>query len=131
MKQELSVLMLEDVATDAESVELELNKSGLDCHFQWSKVGNEFFARLRENPPDVILSDNDAVSFDSLTMLDLVHDRLPRVPFIFLANSMSCEATERALRHGAAGCILKQQLSNLAPTIRRALIANGAYSRAE
>ena len=57
MEQGLRLLVLEDVAAEAELAIHQLKRAGLNCI--WTRVDTEdgFRNALREMPPDLILSD--------------------------------------------------------------------------
>lgn len=123
MKESIDILMLEDAAQDAELIMRALERGGLKHSFRWTEADDEFFVELRKSPPDVVLSDHGAASFDSFTMLDLVRDRLPGVPFIFVTGSLTENMRRRAMQRGAAACISKDHLTELVPIIRRSVEA--------
>ena len=67
----LRVLILEDRPADAELIELELRRAGLEL--EWTRVDSErdFLASLSEDL-DVILSDYSMPQFDALRALSLL-----------------------------------------------------------
>lgn len=113
--------MIEDVARDAELVDHELNRGGLACRFKHVDASEAFFRELKQHPPDVILSDHGLPSIDGFTMLRLVRDRFPDLPFIFVTGSIGEEMVIKAFENGATDCVLKHQLGGLVPAVRRAL----------
>ncbi|MEW6305524.1 MAG: response regulator [Verrucomicrobiota bacterium] len=121
MPHELNILMLEDVANDAELVERELRKSDMSFRFNCVDEGNAFLDALTKAPPDVVLSDHGLPSFDGFAALASVRSRFPSVPFIFVTGALGEEGTIRAFENGATDCVLKHRLSDLVPTVKRAL----------
>src|SRR5207247_1229846 len=73
------------------------------------------------HPPDLILSDPGLHQFDAFSALALARQKAPDVPFILFTGSLNQEAASRALKSGAADCILKNHLNELAPAVLRAL----------
>ena len=120
MKPELHILILEDVATDAELMMHELRRE--DILFSAKRVWTEadFLAELR-TAPDVILADYSLPSWDGLSALEAARRELPDVPFIFVSGSLGEETAVDALHHGARDYVLKQRLPRLGPAVRHAL----------
>jgi CheY-like chemotaxis protein len=121
MNKELNILMLEDSAGDAALINHELRKCGFPYHFKQVEANDEFLAELRQRPPDLVLSDHGIPSFDGFTVLALVRDRFPDVPFIFVSGSNDERVISKALDNGASDWIPKHRLSDLVPAVKRAL----------
>ena len=60
-------------------------------------------------------------SFDGMSALQLAQKLLPEIPFIFVSGTLGEEAAIEALTSGATDYVLKNNLSRLAPAVRRAL----------
>ena len=121
MAQPMRILILEDVASDAEVMAYELRQARLD--FTWKRVEDEagFLKELEKFEPDLILSDYSLPSFDGLEALALAQKKRPEAPFIFISGAMGEEVAVDALRRGATDYVLKGRLSRLAPAVERAL----------
>ena len=121
MDRQLRLLILEDVAAEAELTVRALTADGLDC--AWHRVENEteFRARLGELRPDLILSDFSLPGFDGMSALAIAMAEAPGTPFIFVSGTIGEERAIEALRHGAVDYVLKDNLARLAPAVRRAL----------
>src|SRR5258708_12417329 len=80
MTERLRILLVEDVADDAELALLELGRAGL--HADQRVVDNEksFVDALREFKPDVILSDFSIPGFDGMAALARARDISPATP---------------------------------------------------
>src|SRR5512146_1353874 len=113
MEQDLRLLILEDVAAEAELAVRALETAGLDC--SWRRVASEteFRAGLRELRPDVILSDFSLPGFDGMLALAIVAAEAPETPFIFVSGTIGEERAIDALRHGAGDYVLKTNLVRL------------------
>jgi PAS domain S-box-containing protein len=118
---ELSILILEDVATDAELMELELTEAGLNFASQrvWTKAA--FVEALEARTPDIMLSDYSLPSFDGLSALEIARSMCPEIPFIFVSGALGEERAIELLKQGATDYVLKHRLSRLAPAVSRAL----------
>src|SRR5581483_1830205 len=129
MEQGFRLLILEDVAAEAELAVRQLERSGLKC--TWTRVESEgaFRAALHEVRPDVILSDFSLPGYDGSDALDLVRREAPETPFIFVSGTIGEERAIEALKRGAVDYVLKTNLARLAPAVTRAL-AEAASRRA-
>ncbi|MGH7057430.1 MAG: GAF domain-containing protein, partial [Acetobacteraceae bacterium] len=123
MEQELRLLVLEDSAAQAELAVRALEKAGLDCAWRRVESEMEFRAGLRELRPDVVLSDFSLPGFDGMSALVIAGAEAPDTPFIFVSGTIGEERAIEALKHGAVDYVLKDNLSRLAPAVRRALDA--------
>jgi PAS domain S-box-containing protein len=121
MKSELNILMLEDDVNDAELVQSELRRGGLQFRADCVQTRTAFEHALKHNPPDVILSDHGLPSFGGFEAMVLAKKRYPDVPFIFVTGREGEEHQSRAFECGATDYILKTELSRLAPAVNRAV----------
>jgi len=118
---ELHVLMLEDVATDADLIQRELDREGFDFEARRVTTRDAFVQALSAFGPDIILVDYSLPSFDGMAALELVQDRRPHVPVVFVSGAIGEERAIETLKQGATDYVLKDQLSRLGPAVRRAL----------
>ncbi len=121
MTERLRILLVEDVADDAELALLELGRAGL--HADRRIVDNEksFVGALREFAPDVILSDFSMPGFDGMAALKLARDICPDTPFIFVSGTIGEESAVSALKSGAIDYVMKTNLVRLPAAVERAL----------
>src|SRR5688572_8456369 len=119
--QPVSLVLVEDVPTEAEIAVRHLEAAGFSC--TWRRVDSEPVLRrtLTEFKPDLILSDFTLPGFDGLTALELARELAPETPFIFLSGTLGEERAIEALQRGACDYVLKTNLARLAPAVRRAL----------
>jgi PAS domain S-box-containing protein len=121
MNKELRILILEDVPTDTELVEYELRKAEISFSSKRVETREDFIKALEEYAPDLILSDHTLPSFDGMEALKIAKEKSPDVPFIFVTGSLGEEGAIETLKSGATDYVLKDNLSRLAPSVRRAL----------
>ena len=121
MLRQLKILLLEDVATDAELASCELQRAGIDCTTRRVETEDAFVRMLDEFRPDLILSDFTLPAFDGLTALDISRQKRPDTPFIFVSGTIGEERAIESLRRGAVDYVLKTNLRRLAPAVQRAL----------
>src|SRR5690349_4288638 len=121
MEQGLRLLILEDVAAEAELAVHQLKRAGLNCI--WTRVETEdaFREALHELRPDLILSDFSIPGYDGSAALELTRREAPETPFIFVSGTIGEERAIEALKSGAVDYVLKSNLERLAPAVRRAL----------
>ncbi|HXG61033.1 MAG TPA: PAS domain S-box protein [Planctomycetota bacterium] len=118
----LRILSLEDDLEDALLVERALRASGIRFVFRRVEGREEFLRALaEEEPPDLILSDHSVPSLTGLEALTLARERRPGIPFIFVSGHVGEQRAVEALRAGATDYILKDNLTALGASVRRAV----------
>jgi diguanylate cyclase (GGDEF)-like protein len=117
----LRVLLVEDMAHEAELVIHQLQRDGLQ--FDWRRVETEEALRstLADFSPDIILSDFNLPQFDGISALRVAREVAPAAPFIFVSGTIGEERAIDALRGGASDYVMKTNLLRLAPAVKRAL----------
>lgn len=121
MKEELKILILEDVAFDAELIEYELRREGIKFLSKRVETRENFISELEEMKPDLILADHSLPKFDGLSALKIANKECPYIPFLFVSGKIGEEFAVNALKEGATDYIFKNNLSKLVPAIQRAL----------
>ncbi len=121
MKHKIRILLVEDVAADAELISHVLRQAGLLFYCQRVDTRADFLHELAHRPPDVILSDHGLPTFDGFSALAVAKERTPDVPFIFVTGALGEEVAITSFQKGATDYVLKNQLMHLAPAIQRAL----------
>lgn len=133
MKDEYRVLVLEDNPADAELIERELRKTGLNFSSKRVETRKDFVKEL-ENPPDLLLVDYSLPEFDGVFAFSIARDKAPDTPFVFVSGAMSEELATEMLKMGASDWISKNQLFRLGPVVSRVIKAaeeRVRYSRME
>jgi len=121
VKTPLRLLHLEDNATDGDLIATTLTEAGLDCVAQRVDTRSAFETALRTGAIDLILADYSIPGFDGMSALELAHQHMPDVPFLFVSATIGEELAIDAMHHGATDYVLKQRLSRLVPSVQRAL----------
>jgi signal transduction histidine kinase/CheY-like chemotaxis protein len=121
MRETLSILLVEDVAADAELVERELRAAGMTFTAKRVETRDAFIRALEDFGPDLILADYTLPSFEGMAALAIARERCPDVPFIFVSGTIGEELAIETLKSGATDYVLKGRLSRLVPAVRRAL----------
>jgi diguanylate cyclase (GGDEF)-like protein len=117
----IRVLLVEDVAFEAELSLAHLKRAGLLCTWARAETELELRRALQEFQPHVILSDFGLPRFDGMAALRIARDVAPEVPFIFVSGTIGEERAIDALLCGATDYVLKSNPARLAPAVRRAL----------
>lgn len=121
MDLQLKILILEDVEFDAELMEYELHREGMDFITHRVETEDDFLHELEDFNPDVILVDHSLPQFDGITALEIVKNKAPDTPFIFVSGKIGEEFAVDVLKKGATDYVFKNNLSKLVPSIKRAL----------
>jgi signal transduction histidine kinase len=129
MKSPLIILHLEDDPIDAELVKSTLAGEDIDCHISRVETRNHFVAAIDRGGFDMIFADYSLPGFDGVSALAIARIRRPLTPFIFISGNMGEELAIETLKSGATDYVLKNRISRLVPSVRRAL--NEAQERLE
>ena len=121
MEEELHILILEDVSTDAELMENELRKGGINFVSKLVKTREDFLKELKDFAPHIILSDYNLPSFSGTLAMEIVKEQCPDIPFIFVSGAIGEELAIETLKKGATDYVLKDKLPRLVPAVNRAL----------
>lgn len=126
MKQDLSiealkVLHVEDDPLDAELIETTLASGGISCEI--TRVDNpaSYVATLQQQKFDLIIADFTLPSFDGRTALSIAQETAPHTPFLFVSGALGEEIAIENIKSGATDYVLKNGLSRLVPSVKRAL----------
>jgi signal transduction histidine kinase len=121
VKGDTKVLIVEDNNYDYELVERMLRKMSFSYEVRRAASGEEYEDLLYNYTPDLILSDFSIPSYSGLKALEFAKSVHPEVPFIFVSGSIGEERAVEALKQGADDYVLKDNLSKLEPSVKRAL----------
>jgi two-component system, NarL family, sensor histidine kinase UhpB len=121
MNKPLKILHLEDVPIDAELVSIELKKGKIQ--FEALVVDNkkDFINALKEFSPDIILSDHNLPTLNSIDALKLVKEAGLKIPVILVTAAMSEEFAVNVMKGGAVDYILKDRLQRLPTAVTSAM----------
>jgi diguanylate cyclase (GGDEF)-like protein len=117
----LRLLLVEDSESDTELTLRRLKAAGFICAARCVVNEMEMRSALREELPDLILSDFSLPGFDGMSALTIARLEAPGVPFIFLSGTIGEERAIEALKCGAIDYVLKSNPMRLVPAIKRAL----------
>ena len=121
MSDKLHILILEDMIADAELMEDELKQAGFNYVARRVSGKSAYIKELEEFLPDLILADYSLPGFGGRAALKIAVDRSIDIPFIFVSGAIGEELAIELLKKGATDYVLKNKLSRLAPSVKRAL----------
>jgi len=129
MGKKMRLLIVEDVATDAELIIRELGKADFAHTTKWVKSREEFLGAFGEYSPDIILCDYQMPGFGASEALKIFKERSLEIPFIVVSGTIGEDIAVEMMKSGAADYVMKDRLNRLAPAVKRAL--NEAQDHAE
>ena len=121
MKEELKIIILEDVQYDVELIEYELRREGIKFTSKQVEIEEDFIEGLNIFKPDIVLADHSLPKFDGVSALEIAKKIAPEVPFIFVSGKIGDEFAVDMLKKGATDYVFKNNLTKLVPAVRRAL----------
>ncbi|MEJ7692643.1 PAS domain S-box protein [Daejeonella sp.] len=121
MNSKLKILHVEDVSSDAFLVNHQLKKSDLDFEILVVDKREKFIQALNDYSPDIILSDHNLPSFNSIEALAILQKTGLKIPFILITAAMADELAVDLIKKGADDYILKDRLHRLPTAIQNAL----------
>jgi PAS domain S-box-containing protein len=113
----IRILHLEDLPADAELVEWQLRKEGLDFEIMLVDNGEGYRNALYNYSPDIIISDHSLPSFNSIEALRLKIEWNPGIPFLLVTSTVSEEFAVSIMKEGASDYILKDRLERLPSSV--------------
>ena len=122
MKKTYKILYLEDDLKDVELITEALERDYLPCDVTCVNGLRAFESALAGGwSYDLIFGDFALPDIQGEEALLMAKSHWKDVPFIFISGTMGEEKAVECLRKGATDYVLKQNLSRLAPVVRRAL----------
>jgi len=120
VEKELQILIIEDDPADATRLMHELDRQGFAFKGQRVETRDDFLKNLERLPPDLILSDSGMPAFSGFAALELVQEKCPQVPFVFVTGHYDQGLMVEMFDSGAAGYVYKNRLTDLGRVIRQA-----------
>ena len=120
MTTPLRVLILEDLASDAELMVHELRGAGFDPDWYRVETEPDYLARLASSP-DIILADYRLPQFNALRAMQLLQERQLEIPFIVVTGTLGDEEAAECIKRGATDYLLKDRLGRLGQATKKAL----------
>lgn len=121
MEDKLQILIVEDVATDAELICMELEQAEVAFDSYRVETKDSYLKKLSEITPDIILSDFSLPNFNAVEALKLKNKHYPGTPFILVTGAQSEEIAVDCIKMGADDYILKSSLARLPTSVLNAI----------
>lgn len=121
MNVPISVLLVEDSASDADLIVRQLQRAGFEVSHRRVESAAEMSAALREQRWDAVLSDFRLPGFGAGKALALLQESGLDLPFIIVSGVIEEEVAIELMRRGAHDCLMKSGLSRLGPAVTREL----------
>lgn len=121
MIKKLRILNLEDSQADSELIQARLEEERIACELVRVETEKDFVLAVELGGYDLLLVDYKLPTFDGMSALAISREICPYIPFIFVSGSIGEDMAIEALKNGATDYVLKDKLSRLAPSVRRAL----------
>lgn len=116
----LRVLIIEDNQDDTMILVDVLEEGGYSVHWQQVENETQMLAAL-EHPWDIVFSDFTMPGFSGSRALDILREKDPDIPFVFVSGTLGEEAAVQAMKAGAQDYVIKGQLVRVLPTVEREL----------
>lgn len=121
-----TVLVVDDSAVDRRLVGGILQKK-FPCTVKYAAHGVEALARMKDNPPDLVVTDLTMPTMDGLELVSSIRTYYPAVPVILMTAYGSESLAMQALARGAASYVPKSQLADrLQDTMEEVLALAGS-----
>src|SRR5467141_1439833 len=121
MAEPLRILVAEDSETDAELVQRELKRGGLDFQSRLVQTEPDFRRELDEFRPDLVISDFSMPQFSGRTALAIARESRADIPFIFISGTIGENVAVDMMKAGADDYVMKNNLARLLPALQREL----------
>src|SRR5207247_4864581 len=88
MTEPLRILLAEDSEADAELIQRELKRGGLDFQSRRVQTESDFRRELDEFQPHLVISDFSMPQFSGPKALAIARESRADIPFIFISGTM-------------------------------------------
>jgi two-component system, OmpR family, sensor histidine kinase VicK len=125
MSDPYRVLLIEDCAHDAFFNVRALKSGGMEVQFERVDSAAQLKSALGAKTWDFILSDHCLPVFNSFAALEIFKRNGLDIPFIIVSGLIGEEQAVKLVKAGAHDYVMKDNLSQLVPTVKRELQAAG------
>jgi PAS domain S-box-containing protein len=121
MENDLKILFVEDLESDADLIMREIRKNEIGFKKLLVCKKEDYLDGLESFKPDLIISDYSLPQFDGMTALLLRNQLAPLIPFILVTGSNNETIAVECMKAGAEDYILKDNLSRLGQSVINSL----------
>lgn len=115
------ILHLEDQPADSYLVARILQKANIACELKVVSTRAQYLEALEVFKPELIISDHNMPSFNSIEALELLQKSNLKIPFVLVTGTVSEEFAVEAMQAGADDYILKDRMQRLPNAVTNAL----------
>ncbi len=120
MKKQLTILLLEDNASDAKLLERALSKSFDNFKVKVIETREEYITEIKQ-PYDIIISDYALPAFDGMEALQIRNKEKPYLPFIITTGSTNEATAVKCMKAGADDYVIKEHITRIGEAVKRAI----------
>lgn len=117
----LRALLVEDEPADAELALGALRRAGFDASADVAQTAEEFTALVRKNSYDIVLADYKLPNWNGMESVEVLRQEGLDVPVIMVSGALGELTAVECIKQGAADYVLKDHLTRLAESVRRAI----------
>jgi light-regulated signal transduction histidine kinase (bacteriophytochrome) len=117
----LRLLAVEDEPADVELVLRALHKQGFEATADVTQTEAEFTEQVRKNSYDVVLADYKLPNWNGMGSVEVLRREGLDIPVILVSGALGELTAVECIKQGAADYVLKDQLTRLPESVRRAL----------
>src|SRR3989449_8726678 len=121
MTEPLRILLAEDSESDAELIQRELKRGGLDFQSRRVQTESDFRGELDEFHPNLVISDFSMPQFSGPKALAIARESRADIPFIFISGTIGENVAVDMMKAGADDYVMKNNLARLVPALKREL----------
>ena len=121
MDKENKILILENLPTDAELIEMQIRKANVP--FTAKRVGTKemFLKVLQDYAPTLVIASNNIPRFDLHSALGMAKELTPGIPWVIVSNAPTEDVAVDCMKAGAADYVNKRTWSKLGPAVKAVL----------
>jgi len=113
--------MVEDDPADVELVLRALRSGGFDPVSDVTQTEVEFLDRIRRNSYDAVLADYNLPTWNGMEVVNVLRREGLDIPVVLVSGSLGEPMAVECIKQGAADYVLKDHLTRLPESVRRAL----------
>lgn len=117
----LRALLVEDEPADVELVMRALRKAGFEATSDVAQTAEEFTGLVRTHAYDVILADYKLPTWNGMESVEALRREGLDIPVILVSGALGELTAVECIKQGAADYVLKDQLTRLPDSVRRAM----------
>lgn len=131
MSNSFQILLLTDNDGDVELVRNQLIQLDLELNLEVVSSKKELSETIAADPPDLVVSDIDMSNNNGISLMDLIRQKYPDMPLIYLSSSEREKQAMNAMLEGTTDYVIKDHPFRLKPVVKQILTQEKAKINAE